>query len=96
MTHEQINVKAYDEARRAFIDQLLQQGRSLEYATQSRKLIFESSRLCRCTKCEIEKHVSEFYQEANRHGPQAWCKACQIRVHRERNEERKALLAQGG
>jgi hypothetical protein len=73
MTHDQIQMNAYDEARRHFI-RLVLSGRRLDSACEERERIFESSRRSRCTFCLVEKHVSEFYDRGC--GPQAWCIEC--------------------
>ena len=73
MTYDQIQMNAYDAARRHFI-RLVLGGRRLDSAYEERQRIFEASRRSRCTFCLVEKHVSEFYDRGS--GPQAWCMKC--------------------
>ena len=73
MTHEQVNLNAYEEARRRFI-RLILGGWRLESAYEERERIFQVSRRSRCTFCLVEKHISEFYDRG--FGPQAWCIVC--------------------
>ncbi len=75
MTHEQINLNAYDEARRHFISMVIG-GYSLEKSQEERAKVFEASKRSRCTNCLCEKHVSKFYDKGC--GPQAWCINCQL------------------
>jgi hypothetical protein len=73
MTYDQIQINAYEEARRHFIRRILS-GWRLDSAYEERERIFEASRRCRCSFCLVEKHVSEFYDRGS--GPQAWCIEC--------------------
>jgi hypothetical protein len=71
MTYDQIQMNAYDEARRHFISLVLG-GRRLDSAYEERERILEASRRSRCTFCLVEKHVSEFYDRGSAHRPGAW------------------------
>ena len=73
MTHEQIKLNAYEQARRHFI-RLILGGTRLDTAYEERQRIFDASRRSRCTFCLVEKHITEFYDKGS--GPQPWCIAC--------------------
>lgn len=74
MTYDLIEINAYDEARRAFISLMLA-GSSLDHASGKRAEIFEQSRVSRCSKCLMEKHVSKFYKNGNT-ATQTYCIDC--------------------
>jgi len=82
MTHEQIKINAYEEARRRFIRMILG-GWRLESAYEERERIFDASRRSRCTFCLVEKHISEFYDKTS--GPQPWCIECMKANSKARN-----------
>ena len=75
MTHDAINERAYDEARRAFISMMLYEGYRLETANEKRAEIYEASKRSRCTKCLLEKHVSQFWTKDGDRA-QSWCIQC--------------------
>lgn len=98
MTYADINAHAYDEARRHFIALLLS-GVDLHSAELKREEVYEASRRARCTRCHVEKHVDEFYEQ----GPtrvQSWCITCHLEYHNERkcttanSEKWKAVCSQ--
>lgn len=75
-TYESINLTAYDESRRAFRDMMLYRGFLFESAIEKRAEVYEQSRRSRCTVCEMEKHVSEFYSKDKGACVQSWCNEC--------------------
>jgi hypothetical protein len=82
MTHEQIKLNAYEQARRHFI-RLILGGARLDTAYEERERTFDLSRRSCCTFCLIEKHISEFYDKGP--GPQAWCIECMKACIKARN-----------
>jgi len=75
MTYDQMNLTAYDEARRAFRDMMLYRGFLYESALEKRREVYEESKRSRCTACGMEKHVSAF-QGKTETTIQSWCRQC--------------------
>ena len=73
MTYDQIQMTAYDEARRHFI-RLVLSGRRLDSAYEERERIFEASRRSRCTSAWWRNMFPSSTIGAS--GPQAWCIEC--------------------
>lgn len=74
-TYEDINLRAYEEARRDFRSMMLHGGYLYETALEKRQEVYDLSRRSRCTACGMEKHVTEFCGKTET-TIQSWCRQC--------------------
>ena len=83
MNYDDLNARAYDEARRNFISDILD-GVNLDAATLKRAEVYELMRRSRCSRCHTEKHVSEFNACFSANRVQSWCRECMSNDKKER------------
>ena len=93
MNYDELNARAYDEARRHFISMLLD-GINLDAAILKRAEVYEAMRRSRCSHCHVEKHVSEFNACFSSNRVQSWCRQCMSNDKKERLAAWKKALAE--